>query len=121
MQMLFIRKYGADLLALTAAVTILVGSFMPQPALPAGEGSDKVIHFLAYGALAFFALFGRQTLLGAGLVILVVIGFGLGIEYLQPFAGRDWDPGDIVANTTGVLLGALAVLVFRYLKRLMAG
>ena len=119
--MSFIRKHGPDLLALGAAVAILFGSFMPQPALPAGEGSDKVLHLLAYGALSFLALLGRNTLLGAGLVILAVSGFGLAIEYLQPFTGRDWDPGDIVANTAGVLLGGLAVLVFRYLRRLTAG
>ena len=70
--------------------------------------SDKVMHFLAYGAMMFW--FGQlvrkkfpSLLIGCGLALL-----GVALEYLQRETGyRTFDYLDMAANALGVAAGLL--------------
>lgn len=89
-------------------------SLTPSPPKVDFEQSDKVGHFLVYGALmAWFCFLYRKTpirvLYGAGFVAM-----GVTLEFIQGVLGyRTYEVFDMYANTLGVLLGwaaALAVL-----------
>ena len=88
---------------------VIVSSLLPSTALPkvSFTGIDKVEHFLAYATLSAYAvmLFATrrvQVRAGIGLVVL-----GLLMELAQQVltASRLADPGDVLANTMGVLAG----------------
>ena len=84
-------------------------SLAPSPSVAAPQGSDKLVHFLCYGALAVGAvqLFAtRAALLRAG-VGLVALGVGLELAQEAFTQTRMLDPRDAAANTLGVLLGML--------------
>ena len=71
---------------------------------------DKVGHVLAYAVLMgwFVQLFHSRGLLIAHALLL--IGMGIGLEFLQGYSGRHFEYADMAANTTGVLLGLLLLL-----------
>lgn len=92
-----------------AIVLGVVVSLVPPPPMQAPAGSDKVVHLLAYGALAVGAvqLFAtRAALLRAG-VGLVALGITLELAQDAFTVTRMLDPRDAAANTVGVLLGLL--------------
>jgi len=68
-------------------------------------GSDKTHHILAYAVLMFpIALRRPRNWLWAGLLFLVWSGC---IELIQPHVNRYGEWADLLANLTGLLLGAL--------------
>lgn len=82
----------------------------PRVAIP-GEipNSDKLVHFGAFGGLAFlFWVAVRPRLWVAAAILIPYAGLD---EWLQQFTGRFTDLMDFVANTIGivVVLGALAL------------
>ena len=82
---------------------------------PAPEGSDKVIHFSAFAALAFpLARTGRFGLLP---VFIGASTFGGAIELIQPSFNRSADVNDWVADVVGVILGIGLGLLYRRLRR----
>ncbi|HJR73813.1 MAG TPA: VanZ family protein [Luteimonas sp.] len=91
-----------------AIAAVVIVSLVPAPQLPdLPPGSDKWEHFLAYAALAAFAvqLYERwPSLLGAGLSLVML---GIGLEYAQGALTetRMMDRWDALANTLGVILG----------------
>ena len=92
-------------------LTIIVLSVVPEaPHIDMREG-DKLGHFLAYGSLMFWFAQLERGLNGR---LRCAIGFslmGIALEALQLQLGyRSFDPLDMLANTTGVLLGWLAAL-----------
>ena len=101
------------LLALGMALAILVGSLWPtMPAVPGGM-SDKLLHFLAYVALAlaFAAAFSRRHWLAIALGLAV---FGAVIEILQHWlsSSREGEWLDLGANLGGIATGlAMALAV----------
>lgn len=100
---------------LLAVAGVIVLSLVPPPTLPLEppKNFDKLMHVLAYFALAFGAvqLFERgRTLVWAALGLIVL---GVLLEWAQGTLAPDVrmaDPWDALANTVGVLLG-MAVLV----------
>lgn len=86
---------------------VVVASLVPVRDLPSVPVSDKVEHFAAYAALSAGAvqLFARRASWGLVCVLLVLMGIGL--EYLQAqmALGRMLDRNDALANTVGVLIG----------------
>ena len=102
-----------DMLALAALIAIAVGSLTPLPQLPDVPSNDKLLHFVAYGTLAFLVAFHRQSLRSVVLVTIAVMLFGGLIELVQPFTNRIMSLGDMLANMAGAGLGACAVLVLK--------
>ncbi len=86
---------------------ILYASLMPSPPPLPGQGSDKLVHLLAYALPAcWFAWLypGRRALW----VALLLIALGAVIEWLQPrLSARYFEWADMGANTLGVLLGII--------------
>ena len=102
---------------LTAVVTAVLTAAMLWPLEaphPAPEGSDKLVHFVAFAALAFpLARTGRFG------VIPVLIGastFGAIIELIQPTFNRSAELSDWIADTLGVLIGISLGLVYRRVR-----
>ena len=72
-----------------------------------GPINDKVLHFLAYFGLAAMAGTGfktRKTVLLASLGLIVLGGV---LEIVQGFTGRDMSFYDELANSAGVITGAV--------------
>lgn len=102
---------------LTAIVTIVVTTAMLWPInqLPAvPNGSDKLVHLLAFSTLAFpLARTGRFGLLP---VFIGASAFGAIIEIIQPTFGRSADMEDWITNIFGVVLGILLALFYRRVR-----
>ena len=109
------RKY-LDI-PLTVAVTAVLTTAMLWPLEtlpPAPEGSDKLVHFMAFTALAFpLARTGRLGLLP---VFIGASAFGATIELIQPTFNRSADLNDWVADTFGVLFGIGLGLAYRRVR-----
>ena len=110
------RKYLDIPLTAIVAITLTVAMLWPLDAPPrAPEGSDKLVHFIAFAALAFpLARTGR---LGLVAVFIGASAFGGLIELIQPRFNRSADVGDWVADTVGVVIGIGAALLYRRLRR----
>lgn len=99
-------------------ILLFIATHYPRVAIP-GEipHSDKLIHFSAFGLLAFLfwrfqqarRAIGKRFLWTAGLVLVVYAAFD---EYLQQFVGRFTDPADFIANAAGIVV-VLAILELR--------
>jgi VanZ family protein len=103
-----------------AVAVVIVGSLLPggSPALHAIallHISDKLQHFLAYMALAWFpAWLDSRSAAAAACGKLVTMGVAL--ELLQTLVpGRSCELRDALADLGGVLCGALVALVSRAL------
>jgi VanZ family protein len=110
------RKYLDIPLTAIVAITLTVAMLWPLEAPPpAPEGSDKLVHFIAFAALAFpLARTGR---LGLVAVFIGASTFGGLIELIQPTFNRSADIGDWVADTIGVAIGIGGGLLYRRLRR----
>ena len=110
------RKYLDIPLTLIVTVVLTVAMLWPihQPP-PAPEGSDKLVHFIAFAALAFpLARTGRFGLLP---VFIGASAFGGAIELIQPSFNRSADVNDWVADVMGVILGIGLGLLYRRLRK----
>ena len=109
------RKYLDIPLTAFVAITLTLAMLWPLEAPPpAPEGSDKLVHFIAFAALAFpLARTGRFGLLP---VFIGASAFGGAIELIQPTFNRSADVNDWVADTIGVLLGIAGGLVYRRIR-----
>lgn len=67
--------------------------------------SDKIGHVIAYTVLMgwFVQLFRNRVVLLLHAVLLV--GMGIGLEFLQGYTGRHFEYADMAANAAGVVLG----------------
>ena len=110
------RKYLDIFLTVVVTTALTIAMLWPLEAPPpAPEGSDKLVHFIAFAALAFpLARTGRFG------VIPVLIGasaFGAIIELIQPTFNRSAELSDWVADTLGALIGIGLGLVYRCVRR----
>ena len=110
------RKYLDIPLTLIVTTVLTVAMLWPLEAPPpAPEGSDKLVHFVAFAALAFpLARTGRIGLLP---VFIGASAFGGAIELIQPSFNRSADVNDWVADIVGVILGIGLGLLYRRLRR----
>ena len=110
------RKYLDIPLTIIVTLTLTVAMLWPMEApLPAPEGSDKLVHFIAFAALSFpLARTGRIGLLP---VFVGASAFGGAIELIQPSFNRSADVNDWVADIVGVVLGIGCGLLYRRLRR----
>jgi VanZ family protein len=109
-------KYLDIPLTIIVTLTLSVAMLWPLEAPPpAPEGSDKLVHFIAFAALAFpLARTGRIGLLP---VFIGASAFGGVIELIQPSFNRSADFNDWVADVVGVILGIGCGLLYRRLRR----
>lgn len=106
------RLYAGRALTFGILIGITVLSLDPSPPPVEGSYTDKINHFIAYGTLSLFAFpfFSGLFKHGKVLIPLFCILFGILMEILQQFTGRNFDVLDMAANTGGVLLGTLSSL-----------
>jgi glycopeptide antibiotics resistance protein len=99
---------------MVAAVVWL--SVTPAPPKVDFAQSDKVGHFIAYGALM---LWFAQLYIGSTRLLYAAgfVAMGIGLEFVQGALGyRSFDVLDMAANSLGVLLGwAVALMLPRVL------
>ena len=101
-------------MAVTTVLTTAMLWPLEAPA-PAPEGSDKLVHFIGFAALAFpLARTGRLGLLP---VFIGASAFGATIELIQPTFNRSADVNDWVADTLGVLIGIGLGLAYRRVRQ----
>ena len=110
------RKYLDIPLTLIVTTVLTVAMLWPiHQSPPAPDGSDKVVHLIAFATLAFpLARTGRIGLLP---VFIGASAFGGIIELIQPSFGRSADKQDWIADIAGVGLGILLALVYRRVRR----
>ena len=110
------RKYLDIPLTIIVTLTLTVAMLWPLEAPPPGpEGSDKLVHFIAFAALAFpLARTGRIGLLP---VFIGASAFGGAIELIQPGFNRSADINDWIADIVGVVLGIACGLLYRHMRR----
>ena len=103
------RKYLDIPLTAILAITLTVAMLWPLDAPPpAPEGSDKLVHFIAFAALAFpLARTGCFELIP---VFVEASAFGGIIELIQPSFGPSTDMQDGIADIAGVALGIVLAL-----------
>ena len=109
------RKYLDIPLTLIVTLALTVAMLWPMEAPPpAPESSDKLVHLVAFAALAFpLARTGRFGLLP---VFIGASAFGGAIELVQPSFNRSADVNDWVADVVGVILGIGCGLLYRRLR-----
>lgn len=110
------RKYLDILFTIAVTITLTVAMLWPLEAPPpAPEGSDKLVHFIAFAALAFpLAYTGR---FGLSPVFISASVYGGAIELIQPSFNRSADINDWVADIIGVVLGIGCGLLYRRMRR----
>jgi VanZ family protein len=110
------RKYLDIPLTVVVATVLTVAIFWPlEVPPPAPEGSDKVVHFIAFAALAFpLARTGRLGLLP---VFIGASAFGAIIELIQPTFNRSAELSDWIADTLGALIGIGLGLAYRRVRQ----
>ncbi|SON48306.1 VanZ family protein [Vibrio tapetis] len=105
---IIIRYWAALVMVLGLTITYL--SLSPIQELPSVPGTDKTHHFIAYAALMFPIALRKPKhwkIYGA-----VLIGYSGVIELIQPYMNRHGEWLDMLANTSGVIIGIfLATLV----------
>ena len=110
------RKYLDIPLTLAVTLTLTVAMLWPMEAPPpAPKDSDKLVHLVAFAALAFpLARTGRVGLLP---VFIGASAFGGAIELIQPSFNRSADVNDWIADIVGVILGIGLGLLYRRLRK----
>ena len=110
------RKYLDIPLTLIVTTVLTVAMLWPinQPP-PPPDGTDKLVHLIAFAALAFpLARTGR---IGLVPVFVGASAFGGLVELIQPSYGRSADMQDWIADITGVGLGIMLALLYRRLRK----
>jgi VanZ family protein len=100
------RRILTGLLAAALAIAMLWPLDLPK-SVP--NGTDKLVHLLAFGLLVLPAAFSCRVprgLLFGGLFVGAAV-FGGTIELIQPHFGRSADLNDWMANMLGTTLGLL--------------
>lgn len=110
------RKNLDILLTIIVMLTLTIAMLWPLEAPPpAPEGSDKLVHFVAFTTLSFpLAYTGR---FGLPPVFIGASVYGGAIELIQPSFNRSADINDWIADVLGVVLGIGCSLLYRRLRR----
>ena len=109
------RKYLDIPLTLIVTTVLTVAMLWPINQPPTGpDGSDKVVHLIAFAALAF--PLARTSRIGLVPVFIGASAFGGLIELIQPTFNRSAELSDWVADTLGVLIGIGLGLAYRRVR-----
>lgn len=119
----FINKIPSGLLSLITFVVIIYVSLDNNPfeinRVQLFEGADKIIHALMYGFFVMvmiyesskYLYFEESDFISYILLFMMAFLFSVAMELLQELMeiGRHMDIYDIIANTSGIILGILAM------------
>ena len=110
------RKHLDIPLTVFVTVTLTVGMLWPLDASPpVPDGSDKIVHLIAFAALSF--PLSRTGRFGLFPVFMGASVFGGLIELIQPNFNRSADINDWIADIMGVVVGIICGLMYRHLRR----
>lgn len=108
--------------AVLVAVAIAILSLLPGSNISTQNLNDKLNHFIAYSVLSALAVLSRVRWPVLAVVVAIIL-FGFGLEALQglmPY-GRSASWLDGLANTSGALFGAMAVLAIQQISSKRSG
>ena len=106
------RNYLDIPLTVIMISVLTTATLWPHNHPPLGpDGSDKIVHIIAFAALAFPLSCTRR--IGLLPVFIGACIFGGIIEVLQPLFGRSADVQDWIADIFGVVLGIVLALQYR--------
>ena len=96
------------------AFIIIVMSLMPVSGKITVQHADKLVHLLAYGALAGAMRLGWPKIWG-GLVFIIASILGIGLEFAQHIhvPSRTGSLGDAIANMSGAFLALIVIFALR--------
>lgn len=105
-------RYTLVFIYLGCLVTLSLIPPRSLPKIPLFAGADKLIHvgmYLIFAVLSAWALKIEQYRWRVWLILPLTIGWGILMEYVQleMGRGRSFSWYDILANTTGVIIGIL--------------
>ena len=103
------------ILLIAYMLLILSVSSLPEESIPKVWllNWDKLIHLVEYFILGILAMKSMNVISSSNLKIVIPFGifFGVMDEYLQSFISGRFSSGfDVLADTIGVIIGALLVL-----------
>lgn len=83
------------------------------------SGLDKTIHFFLFGIMLWLWGYHQKTVFSKRkkpffqlfIITIIVIGYGIAMEYVQDWIGRDFDVWDMVADAAGTITAFLLLLV----------
>lgn len=99
---------------LTITVVFIL-AVLPAQEVHIGFSYDKLNHIAAFfvlGVLTRFAWPGK----GAALALLLLLGFGILIEVVQYYEGRDASFLDVMADIIGLALAVVVTATLRYVS-----
>lgn len=99
-------------------MVVVVLSLLPQDQVSIQVPmTDKAAHFLTYFILTIIALLSSNQKHSLLMILTIQILIGVCLEVAQSFIpGRTPEFLDVLANSLGVLFGALAHFLFRKIK-----
>lgn len=120
-----LEKLPAWILTVATVAAILWLTLAPRPLgdmeTPWFPGADKVVHAVMFGFLMLVACvdrlrFGKWHSLSLSFILwtaLAVTAFGISTEFMQGamHIGRSFDPLDMVADATGVILVSIIFIL----------
>ena len=108
-------------------IAIFIGTHLPGSSVPK-LGNDKILHFGAFGGLAFLVAWALPTREGrahmqAVWTLGLIVGYALIDELTQSFIpGRNCSLGDFIADAIGAVMGLTAYFIVKaILKRTQLG
>ena len=109
------RKYLDIPITIIVTLTLTITMLWPlDTPPPAPDGSDKVVHIVAFAALSF--PLSRTGRFGLFPVFVSASAFGYMIELIQPRFNRSADMNDWIADIVGVAIGIACGLIYRRLR-----
>ena len=99
-------------------LVVVISSLLPQDQISIQiPFTDKVVHLLTYFILTFIALLSSNQKHSLLTILAIQILIGVCVEVAQSFIpGSTPEFLDVLANSLGVLFGALVYFLFRKIK-----
>ncbi len=92
-------------------LVVSVSTLSPADQLPVVSGSDKLHHVIGFGSWVFLCCLGSKKRLFKMSAFIFVWG-GM-IEFIQPWVNRYGEWQDFAANSIGIILALVCILVIR--------